>query len=129
MKKLLVFILSFVYIMAATGASVHIHYCMDKLVAVNFKADTKNCKSCGMAKAKSEGCCKDELAHIKVDKDQLASSFHFNGIGNILAIAMPPQYKPSPAIYFTSLQVQQPVSNAPPPDKLPIYLLKRSFLI
>lgn len=115
--------------MAATGASVHIHYCMDKLVAVNFKADTKNCKNCGMAKAKSDGCCKDELAHIKVDKDQLASSFNVNGIGNILAMAMPPQYKPLPAIYFTSLQVQQPVSNAPPPDKLSIYLLNRTFLI
>ena len=81
MKKILVTILSLVYLTSSTGATLHLHYCMDKLVAWSFggeKANKKSCPYCGMAKTgedkhnakQSNGCCKDEHKQVKVDKDQ-----------------------------------------------------------
>ncbi len=58
MKKIFATILAFVYITTSIGATVHFHYCMDKLASWGF-SDEQNgaCSFCGMAKARDNGHC------------------------------------------------------------------------
>src|SRR5436190_9896017 len=82
MKKLLVFILSLVYLTASTGATVHMHYCMGKFVAWSLQHDSKTkdkCKKCGMKNsANKKGCCKDEQKHIQIEKNQKSTTLQYN---------------------------------------------------
>ncbi|MEI6087218.1 MAG: hypothetical protein WCR66_06495 [Bacteroidota bacterium] len=69
MKKLLVLLLLMVYGSATMGTTVHLHYCMNKVVGWSL-ADNQDhkCHSCGMEK--KAGCCKDSKAQIKLAADQ-----------------------------------------------------------
>ena len=74
MKKLVVLILSIVYLITSIGATIHLHYCMGKLVDWSIAArNSSECSNCGMIKVHNgtnDGCCKDEFHQIKNDKDQ-----------------------------------------------------------
>jgi hypothetical protein len=72
MKKLLTLLLAIVYISLNTGATVSLHFCMDKLVNWSLGDNrSQKCKSCGMEK--DENCCKDENRFVRVDSDQTLS--------------------------------------------------------
>jgi hypothetical protein len=81
MKKLLVLLLLMVYGSATMGTTVHLHYCMNKVVGWSLM-DNKDhqCHTCGMEK--KGGCCKDTKAQIKLAADQQksdpAKNVHFN---------------------------------------------------
>lgn len=53
--------------LSATGATVHLHYCMGELMSAGFiHKDEDKCSKCGMKKeARKKGCCKDEHKTIK----------------------------------------------------------------
>ncbi|HEY4206556.1 MAG TPA: hypothetical protein VGM31_07085, partial [Puia sp.] len=79
MKKVLVTILAFLYLSTSMGATVHLHYCMGKLVGWGLLDNGgKACLSCGMLKQAAgdgcmvamKGCCHDEQKLIKNEKDQ-----------------------------------------------------------
>lgn len=73
LKKLFVTILSIIYLTASAGATVHSHYCMDKLVSWGLDAKSeKLCKNCGMDKSASAGCCQDSKKQVKLQGDQKA---------------------------------------------------------
>jgi hypothetical protein len=81
MKRILVTILSILYMASATGATVHIHYCMGKFMGVSLiHKDGDRCGKCGMKKAGQKmGCCKDEHKTFKTGDHQLAkASFDFS---------------------------------------------------
>lgn len=95
MKKFLVTILAFIYLITTVGATVHLHYCMDKLVAwcfVNEGSNKKVCPYCGMTKSatdkhcekENQGCCKDEQKIVKLENDQKVSdaAFQFTQISS-----------------------------------------------
>ena len=68
MKKCLATILAVLYFMTSTGATIHMHYCMGKMVswALWHKHDKKDdCKNCSMAKKK--GCCEDKHQTIEIE--------------------------------------------------------------
>lgn len=121
------------YLSTSTGATVHLHYCMDELVEQNFfKSDKDECGSCGMKKSQSnKGCCKDEHKQIKIESKHFASEFAFKA-AQAVSIALPPVvYSFYPAPHFTALAEAQPVSHGPP-DKgsgLPLYKRNRVFRI
>lgn len=80
MKKLTATILAVIYLSSTIGATLHLHYCMERLVGWGLSADHANkkvCPFCGMATTspakngskESKGCCKDELKQVKVDND------------------------------------------------------------
>ena len=71
MKKILALILSVVYLTSSVGATVHLHYCMDKLINWSFSDEGNKCKNCGMEK--SGNCCKDENKFVKNSLDQSAT--------------------------------------------------------
>ena len=77
MKKLFSFILAIVYLTSSVGATVHLHYCMNKLVNWSLKDEGGKCKNCGMEK--DGGCCKDENKFVKNNLDQnLTSTIQFS---------------------------------------------------
>ncbi len=73
MKKVLASILALLYFSTSVGATVNIHYCMDRMVGwslINDASDT--CDTCGMKKSitRENGCCKDDIKVIKNTSDQ-----------------------------------------------------------
>lgn len=133
MKKLITTILAIVYLGTFTGATVHIHYCMDKLADWGWNQEEQNetCGNCGMEKSSNEdnGCCKDEHKFIKNDFDHktVQSSFQFI---QVLATASLTSYDAIPATQFASVTEENPLSNAPPRShKVAVYISKRTFLI
>jgi hypothetical protein len=79
MKRILVTILAVLYMAGATGTTIHIHYCMGKVMGAGFGHDDEEmCVKCGMTKSISKGCCKDEHKTVKTTDHQLAkASFDF----------------------------------------------------
>ena len=75
MKKLITILLLIVYSTTTIGATVHVHFCMNKFVGWNLlQSDNDKCGKCGMKEdATKKGCCKDEHKQLKIDGDQQKS--------------------------------------------------------
>ena len=66
MKKVIVFILAFLYLGVSSGIAMEIHYCMGKKAGVDFYGkDSDKCGKCGMKEKK--GCCNDEHRFYKIN--------------------------------------------------------------
>lgn len=135
MKKFLTTILAFVYLSTSMGATVHLHYCMGKLISWGLADnESKNCNFCGMLKTNpvceiaNKNCCKDEHKHIQTEKDQKASEFSFQSL------------KYSPVIfvgcnnletcYHHSIIAENPTTNSPPlSNKVPVFVLNCVYRI
>ncbi len=66
MKKLLLGIVTIVYLFAASGFSIEHHYCMGKLASSElFGSKQDKCPKCGMTEKKA-GCCHDEQQFFKL---------------------------------------------------------------
>ncbi len=124
MKKVLVTILAVFYLSVSSGATVHFHYCMGRLVkwGLEFK-EPASCSKCGMKINKSKNCCQDQSKKLKVDSSQRLSD---NSVQlQVFSTALPvtpysEQYK---ALAF-SIPEELPVSNAPP-DRQPVPVFLR----
>jgi len=75
-KKIIVTILAVVYLATSVGATIHLHYCMGKLVGWSIAhKQSSSCSNCGMPKVQDgteDSCCKDQSRHVKNDNDQKA---------------------------------------------------------
>jgi hypothetical protein len=115
MKTFLVTILAIFYLGASTGATVHLHYCMGKLVDIKlWHSKAGKCGNCGMKKstAFTKKCCKDEHKIVKLEKDQKSVE---NGLQLAqTAAATPAACIELPQVYITSIVEGLPVSHAPP---------------
>ena len=139
MKKFIVAILAILYLATSIGATVHLHYCMDKLVAWDLgdKEDNKICPYCGMAKTStadehcasdSKGCCKDEQKQVRIEKDQKATENNFD-FSKILfqPITISPVYINA---NYTATHLEYPVSNSPPrTGAIPLFVRNCVFRI
>jgi hypothetical protein len=130
MKKILVTILLFTYAFAASGASVELHYCMGKLIGVDFDHASKNdCRNCGMKTKPGGGCCNTKQIQVNVDQDQQAaynnihlSNDHFAVI-SVYSIA-------DDTLANVNNNVAFPSIHAPPfINRVPVYLLNCNFRI
>ena len=132
MKKFAVVILALLYLATSTGANLNLHYCMGQLADWGIGENkSKTCGFCGMEKGdeKDNGCCKDEQKFIKNDTDQKVVESSLDII-KVMAAAPLPEYTELPAVFFSSLTEQNPVSNAPPRSKgQALYILNSTFLI
>ena len=76
MKKFFATILAILYLSTSIGTTIHLHYCMGKLVEWSLW-DKKGsiCSNCGMERdpESNNKCCKDHSQQIKIDKDQKLS--------------------------------------------------------
>jgi hypothetical protein len=67
-KKAIVILLMVLYSASTIGATINMHYCMNKFAGYSFNQVKKDkCPKCGM---KNTGCCKDEKKQIKLLLDQ-----------------------------------------------------------
>ncbi len=134
MKKLIVAILAFLYIGTSTGATIHMHYCMGKLVNWSLwhdKDHNNQCGKCGMSKSNkaADGCCKDEHKLVKLEKDQLARE-NVVPFTPVVAAVVPPVFAALQNVPLNAVTVAYPVSHAPPGyNGQYIYLLHCTFLI
>lgn len=133
MKRFLLLILSVCYLTASSGAVVHLHYCMDKLIGWGLwenKDKADKCDKCGMAKSgKKKSCCKDENKFVKIEKDQKTTEASFKLSQPVTAVAAVNLIFNTP-VYFLSSATIYTESNAPPLSALAdTYLLNCNFRI
>ncbi|MGK2861396.1 MAG: HYC_CC_PP family protein [Chitinophagaceae bacterium] len=139
MKKFLIAILAIVYVTTAMGATVHFHYCMDKLVAWDLGKKgpaKKSCSNCGMKKTSADkhchqetkGCCKDEQKLVKLADDQKITSGPVHQVPvNIEGVSLVyPEYSFG---ILSSDKEQNPYANSPPPPAMSLFLLNCVFRI
>lgn len=132
MRKLLILIVAFLYLASASGATVHLHYCMGQLVEAGlWHGKQKTCKKCGMEKKaqKAKGCCKDEQKWVKLDEDQKLNKLQLQWlhvVANAAATPVPFFVMAAPAAALQAL----PQSHAPPNASLQrLHLRHCVFLI
>ncbi len=69
MKRILAIILSFAYLLLASGVAMNIHYCMGHVINIDYRyKDSKVCDRCGMENKK--GCCHNEFKIVRLTDDQ-----------------------------------------------------------
>lgn len=76
MKKSVVYIFTFIYLVFSTGFTLNAHYCAGDLQSVSFFELSKDCNKCG--KKKMKGCCKDVSQSFQIDDDHIVSSSDFS---------------------------------------------------
>ncbi|MEC5146339.1 hypothetical protein [Chitinophaga sp. 212800010-3] len=139
MQKILALILALLYISSSTGATVHMHYCMGRLVDVNWGHDKGKpaCGKCGTThdqkkncgKPCKKQCCKDEHKTIKLTKDQKIAE-NTKHVMQLAAMTLPVAYMELPRVPVKVLAEAFPASNAPPPgSKVHTYILNCIFRI
>ena len=134
MKKLFLYLLSFIFIITSSGVMVNMHYCMGKLAGTSMSwvsNSPKKCGKCGMEKSKKKGkgCCHDSKKLIKNVVDQNIANSLFN-IDHQLALLPNSSDFETVSIVVSDNAKQSNYSHAPP-DQLgvPIYIADCSFLI
>jgi hypothetical protein len=127
-KKVVVSILAVFYLASSVGATVHLHYCMDKFINWSLlKGDGDKCDKCGMKK--DGGCCKDEHRFVKNSIDQNTTEPAIPFLQD-LSVADSSVFINSPENYFSSLIEKHPICHAPPLISAgEIYILNRVFRI
>lgn len=82
MKKVLLIIITLIYVVMSSGVTLTYHYCKGRLANVKVMALADNCASCGKNSCVSCGmqmnpspCCSDETQFIKITSDQNISNF------------------------------------------------------
>ena len=92
MKKLVVILLLFAYGISSFGATIHEHYCMDKLVSSSLENKIGGCGSKGTMGGMQKGkCCKHVYKQVKVEnhyKDAVAGMSY----EKFIAAAIPAYY-------------------------------------
>ena len=138
MKKLLAFILTLIYLSTSIGATVHLHYCMGRLMSWGFTDhNNANCQFCKLPKENKDkhckafnyGCCKDVHKQIKIGKDQKSAGFAFHFLKTSLATPLI-SHTDLPGTYISSTTIEYPAINAPPGiNKVPVFIRNCVFLI
>ena len=125
MKKILVSIFAVFYLASSVGATVHLHYCMDKFINWSLLKGGEKCNKCGMEKDGS--CCKDENKFVKNNIDQKLAESSIQLI-QMAAVAMPAAFVCTSDHYFTSIIQENLLSLAPPRNSgVGIYILNSVF--
>ena len=114
MKKFIVIILSLLYLTAASGATMHLHYCMGELIDWTLSHSTNNekCPNCGMNKVSYKGCCKDIHKQLKVDDQNIVDANLF--LASLTSVAIAPAFFEPVSAYLPSVTEKHPLTNAPP---------------
>ncbi len=105
MKKLLLGILTILYFGVSTGATLHVHYCMGKMVGIDLVSkDKDHCHQCGMKIMNGgKGCCHDEQKSIKIANDQNSPEAAFQLI-QLTSVAIVKNYTELPSVLMATLQ-------------------------
>jgi hypothetical protein len=129
-KKFIVVILSLLYIATFSGATMHLHYCMGKMIDWKLTGDAtaEKCPKCGMNKASDKGCCKDEHKQLKIDDQKLIDA---NGsLVHLTSVAVITSWFELSFAYFPSKTEEHTRTNAPfQAQGVPLYIYNCVFRI
>src|SRR5487761_2776415 len=117
MKKVLLAILTLLYISASIGVTLHTYYCMDILAARgNSHCKSQKCDKCGSEKInkKDNLCCRNENKFVKNDKDQNIPESVFQ-LPHLTAVAIPASIVEISCNTFASIKEANRISNGPTP--------------
>ncbi|MFB6456671.1 hypothetical protein ACE38W_15470 [Chitinophaga sp. Hz27] len=133
MKKVFALILALLYIGTSSGATLHMHYCMGKLINVNLwhKEKVNKCSKCNSnAHMKCEKpCCKDTHKTLQVNKDHQVVNTTID-IAQMAVIAVPTYSLEQRPAHLISLVVAYPVGHAPPAySKVPVHILHCTYRV
>ncbi len=128
MKKILLTIVTLIYLMASSGIAMDVHYCMGEKVGVDFAiSSNEKCGKCGM-KEKKGGCCKDEHHFYKYENSHKNVPNYFLNIFEIVAVT--PIYYFDREFLFYKESTSSYKANAPPDITQPLlYIRNRNFRI
>lgn len=136
MKKFIVAILSILYLSSAAGATVHMHYCMGKLVDMGlWHGKASKCSNCESKKKKAASCnkkcCKDKHQKVQAPKDQKTAALAWELMQTTAtAAALPAKYPVLPEAIILAEKYAYPPGNAPPQSSSSgLYLLYSVFRI
>lgn len=131
MKRIIVTISAFLYLAVSTGATLHLHYCMGKLVKWELwhKEHNDKCSKCGMAKSVSkDGCCKDENKLVKIEKDQKTAENPYSI--QLLSVADVVSFCERPVVPVFSVTIENHFNHSPPRNNdVAVYIRNCVFLI
>jgi hypothetical protein len=137
MKKYLTGLLAFLYLSTSMGASIHLHYCMGKLISWGLiNHESRNCDYCGMPKntadwtsfSSSKHCCKDVHQEIKAGSDQKLIRVEFQFVKKTAKATL--SFAAFHSSSFTSGLLTIPTTHVPPIlHGQPVFLLNRRLLI
>jgi hypothetical protein len=130
MKKVFIAILAVLYLGTSMGATIQLHFCMNKFAGWEiWHTNNSKCSKCGMEKKGHGGCCKDEFKQIKNTNDQKVSET-FIPTARLLPVVARINF-PDYTIYRpTVFSTEFPNSNAPPGiGSTPVHIINCVFLI
>ncbi len=134
MKRLLTIIIAMSYLCLSIGITVHIHYCMGKIVGASLveQDEDHHCSHCGMNKTSSKkGCCKDEHKVFKSTNDQLVAKMlivkaAFGEFVITPQISFPKEVDLASVYENPSAQANAPPKRVP---HCPLYISLRNFRV
>jgi len=117
MKKFIIAISAVLYLATVSGATIHLHYCMNKLAGWRlWSQHTTRCGKCGMTKSEKQqtkGCCRDEQIKLKLTGDQKMVEAYQLVHTNFTPAFIPFIELPT-ELFALSVAEQNPMSHAPP---------------
>ena len=128
MKKFIVTILASSYLITTAGATIHFHYCMDKLVSWSLSngTDGDKCENCGMKK--DDNCCKDQKKVVKNTIDQKTTEA--SNLNLLVVTVVTPSVFINEIEYYSSLSHGSNITHSPPIKSIEeIYLRNCVFRI
>jgi hypothetical protein len=128
MKKTTALLLSILYFGFSSGATIHLNYCMGRLVTKTLMHDASmNCSVCGMEQNQGDGCCSEEIRQLRIDNDQdLPGSGPLAGA--VFSIATS-SWIEQPSVWVPILSPRVAQIFIPPPKHTAIYIRNCVFLI
>lgn len=121
MKKLLLFLTLFVYVVVSTGFAVSIHYCMDNVDSIQLgEVSRDHCSVCGMPLQFSKGCCKDEVKVVKLQVDQTLAKISTVNFSLPAVVSSSTPFRL--ASFSSGHEREEPVAHGPPLNKQETYL-------
>jgi hypothetical protein len=128
MKKAAASILLLLYLLVSTGFVISVHYCMDKVDAVELgHVATKECGKCGMYLENNDDCCKDEVKVVKMQVDQLVAKLVNADFFLPLIAFNTTEHLFTPI--FNTIEKAEPVAHGPPLSEQDSYIKNRVFRI
>ncbi len=128
MKKILILLFSFFYLVLTSGMILNFHYCGGKIKSISLFSSSDEVGCCG-SKMKSKNCCKDKTAYVKVKDNHNSNPFlkFITFKGQMLEIAIPSYL----LAFQYSLQVERIQNYYPPPVLYdnPLYLKHKVLII
>ncbi|HMJ47577.1 MAG TPA: hypothetical protein VK498_09615 [Ferruginibacter sp.] len=123
MKKLLLSIITFIYLSVSSGIAMEIHYCMGQRAGVDMYATKAGkCSRCGMTEKK--GCCNDEHKFYKLTTDQktVANDHDFHS-----PVVLHETVYSIPELLFTKNTALTLSNNSPSPGGPPLFILNCTY--